>query len=187
MKKYIVLFISFILVFQLAAESNKYYKNAKSVNTMYVNSFEGLKVRDAPNLSGKRICGLVNAQPVKIIEIGNETTIGGIKDNWVKILIPAYDWKEEKPEFGWVFGGYLSEKKIKYDLTSPTDIKNLLISKSWIDEKYSAFVKTFCKDGTFAFSKLAAGGGDDGSFSVKDANTLVMFIQMQKKKKWQQN
>lgn len=73
-----------------------------------------------------------------------------------------------------MFGGYLSEKKIKYDLSSTTDIKNLLISKSWVDEKYSAFIKTFCKDGTFAFSKLAAGGGDAGSFSVKDANTLVI-------------
>lgn len=174
MKKFIVLFMSLIIVSQLTAESNKYYKNEKLLNTMYVNSNDGLKVRDTPNLSGKRICGLVNAQPVKIIEIGNETTIDGIKDNWVKILIPAYEWKEEKSEFGWVFGGYLSEKKIKYDLSSTTDIKNLLISKSWVDEKYSAFIKTFCKDGTFAFSKLAAGGGDAGSFSVKDANTLVI-------------
>ena len=141
---------------------------------MYVNSPEGLKVRDNPSLSAKRICGLLNAMPVKIVEIGSETEIDGIKDNWVKILVPAYLWKNESPEYGWVFGGYLSEHKIKYDLTSTVDIKNLLMSKSWVDEKYSAFLKTFCKDGTFAFSKLAAGGGDSGDFSIKDANTLVI-------------
>ena len=174
MKKSILLILSLLLIFPLSAKSNKYYKNEKLINTMYVNSLEGLKVRDTPALSGKRICGLVNALPVKIIEIGNETEIDGIKDNWVKILIPAYEWKSENPEYGWVFGGYLSEQKIKYNLNSTIDIKNLLMSKSWIDEKYSALLKTFCKDGTFAFSKLAAGGGDTGEFSIKDINTLII-------------
>ena len=174
MKKFVLLILISFLIFPLSAESKKYYKNEKLIKTMYVNSPEGLKVRDNPSLSAKRLCGLVNAMPVKIVEIGSETEIDGIKDNWVKILVPAYLWKNETPEYGWVFGGYLSEQKIKYDLTSTVDIKNLLMSKSWIDEKYSAFLKTFCKDGTFAFSKLAAGGGDSGEFSIKDANTLVI-------------
>ncbi|MDD5929046.1 MAG: SH3 domain-containing protein [Spirochaetales bacterium] len=174
MKRIFVFLLILSVAFQLSAESKKYYNNKKLINTMYVNSLEGLKVRDTPNLSGKRICGLVNALPVKIIEIGNETEIDGIKDNWVKILIPAYEWESENPEYGWVFGGYLSENKIKYNLNSPIDIKNLLMSKGWIDEKYSALLKTFSIDGTFEFSKLAAGGGDTGNFSVKDINTLVI-------------
>ena len=140
---------------------------------MYVNSLDGLKVRDTPNLSGKRICGLVNALPVKIIKIGNETEIDGIKDNWVKILIPAYEWKDQNPEYGWVFGGYLSEEKIQYNLNSTEDIRNLLTSKIWKKE-VSSFIKYFEHDGTFVFEKLAAGGGDTGQFILKDKNTLII-------------
>ncbi|MCR4734337.1 MAG: hypothetical protein K5829_04965 [Treponema sp.] len=91
-EKIFVFLLILSVAFNLSAESKKYYKNKKLINTMYVNSLEGLKVRDTPNLSGKRICGLINALPVKIIEIENETEIDGIKDNWVKILIPAYEW-----------------------------------------------------------------------------------------------
>lgn len=140
---------------------------------MYVNSLDGLKVRDTPNLSGKRICGLVNALPVKITEIGNETEIDGIKDNWVKILIPAYEWKNQNLEYGWVFGGYLSEEKIQYNLNSTEDIRNLLTSKIWKKEE-SSFIKYFEHDGTFVFEKLAAGGGDTGQFILKDKNTLII-------------
>ena len=173
MRKNILILFSLFLISSLSAKSNKYYKNEKLINTMYVNSLDGLKVRDTPNLSGKRICGLVNALPVKIIEIGNETEIDGIKDNWVKILIPAYEWKNQNPEYGWVFGGYLSEEKIQYNLNSTEDIRNLLTSKIWKKEK-SSFIKYFEHDGTFVFEKLAAGGGDAGQFILKDKNTLII-------------
>lgn len=173
MKKIFVFLLILSVAFKLSAESKKYYKNKKLINTMYVNSLEGLKVRDTPSLSGKRICGLVNALPVKIIEIGNETEIDGIKDNWVKILIPAYEWKNQNPEYGWVFGGYLSEEKNQYNLNSTDDIRNLLTSKIWKKED-SSFIKWFEHDGTFVFAKLAAGGGDTGQFTVKDKNTLMI-------------
>ena len=84
MKKTIIFILALLLIFPISAKSSRYFKNENLINTMYVNSLEGLKVRDTPTLSGKRICGLVNALPVKIIEIGNETEIDGIKDNWVK-------------------------------------------------------------------------------------------------------
>ena len=173
MKKIFIVLLILSVAFNLSAESKKYYKNKKLINTMYVNSLEGLKVRDTPNLSGKRICGLVNALPVKITEIGNETEIDGIKDNWVKILIPAYEWKNQNPEYGWVFGGYLSEEKIQYNLNSTEDIRNLLTSKIWKKEE-SSFIKYFEHDGTFVFEKLAAGGGDTGQFILKDKNTLII-------------
>ena len=173
MKKNILLILTVLFLFPLSAETSKYYKNNSLKNTMYVNSPEGLKVRDNPSLSGKRICGLVNALPVKIVEVGKEAKIDGIKDNWIKILIPAYEWKGDEPEYGWVFGGYLSEKKVKYDLKSPVDVQNLLMSKIWRDEN-SYFIKWFSHDGTFAFQKLAAGGGDTGQFTVKNSSTLVI-------------
>ena len=173
MKRLLCIFFVFSAIFSLSAETGKYYKNKKIVNTMYVDSLEGLRVRDNPTLSGKRICGLVNASPVKIVEVGKETEIDGIKDNWVKILIPAYEWKGDSPEYGWVFGGYLSKEKVKYNLNSTVDIKNLLTSKIWKKED-SSFIKWFSHDGTFCFEKLAAGGGDTGQFTVKDKNTVTI-------------
>jgi hypothetical protein len=31
----------------------------------------------------------------------------GITAPWGEILIPRYEWKNEEPEYGWVFGGYV--------------------------------------------------------------------------------
>ena len=174
MKKIFVVICVYIFLFlQLSAESLKYYENEKLRNTMYVNSLEGLNVRNSPNLAGKKICGLVNAFPVKIIEIGNEVEIDGIKDNWVKILIPAFKWENQKPEYGWVFGGYLSKERIEYNLNSTIDIKNLLTSKIWKKEN-SSYLKWFTQDGEFVFQKLASGGGESGTFIVKDKNTIII-------------
>ena len=44
---------------------------------------------------------------VKVVAIGKEDTIDGITAPWVEILIPRYEWKGEKAEYGWVFGGYV--------------------------------------------------------------------------------
>ncbi len=173
MKKSFMAILVLLALLPLYAGTNKYFKNQKLVNTMYVDSLEGLRVRNEPSLSAKRVCGLPNALPVKIIEVGKETKIDGIKDNWVKILLPAYEWKGENPEYGWVFGGYLSEEKVKYDLNSPADVKNLLASKIWREEG-SSFIKEFRQDGIFAFCKLAAGGGDTGEYSIKNVNQLTI-------------
>ena len=78
-KKLFLIFAALFLTCLLTAEQNKYYKKDRLVNTLYVNSIEGLKVRDTPSLNGKRICGLVNAMPVKIVAVGSSAEIDGIK------------------------------------------------------------------------------------------------------------
>lgn len=84
MKKIIVTVIISLLLTSLYAQNTKYQENGKLIKTCYVNSIEGLKVRDTPSLSGKRVAGLVNALPVKIISVGDSVTIDDITDNWVK-------------------------------------------------------------------------------------------------------
>jgi hypothetical protein len=73
--------------------------------TMYVDSPEGLRVRDTPNLDGNRIALLDDLQEVIILQEDEiDITIDGIIGKWTFI-------KSENIE-GWVFGGYLTEEKL---------------------------------------------------------------------------
>ncbi len=97
------------------ADKSRFYQDGKVIDTMYVDSAEGLRVRDKPSLKSNRLCGLPNMIQVKVVAIGKKETIDGITAPWVEILIPRYEWKGEKAEYGWVFGGYLSNSRKKQD------------------------------------------------------------------------
>ena len=108
MKKLILIFtLIFVAGISAFADKSRFYENGNVLDTMYVDSPEGLRVRDKPSLKSNRICGLTHRLPVKIVAIGKEDTIDGITAPWVEILIPCYEWKGENPEYGWIFGGYL--------------------------------------------------------------------------------
>ena len=104
----------FALCVSAFADKSRFYEDGKVIDTMYVDSPEGLRVRDAPSLKSNRICGLTHRLPVKIVAIGKEETIDGITAPWVEILIPRYEWKSDEPEYGWVFGGYLSKEQPEF-------------------------------------------------------------------------
>ena len=111
MKKIISLLFTLTIIFSFAfADKKRFYENGKVIDTMYVDSVDGLKVRDCPSLKSNRICGLKHRFPVKVVAIGKEESIDGITAPWVEILIPSYEWKSGSPEYGWVFGGYLSKE-----------------------------------------------------------------------------
>lgn len=111
MKKIVcVLFSLIVLVSSTFADKSLFYENDKVIDTMYVDSEEGLRVRDNPSLKSNRLCGLPHRLTVKVVAIGKEETIDGITAPWVEILIPRYEWKSEEAEYGWVFGGYLSKE-----------------------------------------------------------------------------
>lgn len=55
---------------------------------MYVDSEEGLRIRNEAGLSGKRITLLSNMTQVKVLAIGKEETIDGNTAPWVEIQIP---------------------------------------------------------------------------------------------------
>ena len=109
MKKKILLLLLLFNALALAfADKSRFYKDGKVIDTMYVDSEDGLKVRDYPSLKSKRICGLPHRLPVKVVAVGKEETIDGISAPWIEILVPSYEWKSGEPEYGWVFGGYVS-------------------------------------------------------------------------------
>lgn len=74
----------------------------KQITELYaVNSFEGLRVRNAPSLDAEKIGLLEYQETVNVLSIDNkDVVIDGIKSKWYKI-------KSEKYE-GYVFGGYIT-------------------------------------------------------------------------------
>ncbi len=111
MKKSIcILFSLTVLVVSTFADKSRFYQNGKVIDRMYVDSEDGLRVRDNPSLKSSRLCALQHRFPVKVVAIGKEETIDGITAPWVEILIPRYEWKDDVAEFGWVFGAYLSKE-----------------------------------------------------------------------------
>ena len=146
MKKLIsILAIIFSLCTSLAfADKSRFYENGKVIDTMYVDSPEGLRVRSAPSLKSNRICGLTHRVPVKIVAIGNEDTIDGITAPWVEILVPRYEWKGENPEYGWIFGGYIKKEQPKF--IAP---KNAQEFKQYLESSYWEF---FFEDGDSCLS-----------------------------------
>ncbi len=115
MKKLFTFFAFFLLILSFSfSEKERFYREGKLIDIMYVDSEDGLKVRDAPSLKSNRICGLPHRLPVKIVAIGKEETIDGFTDPWVEILLPRYEWKTTEPEYGWVFGGYIQNNQPEF-------------------------------------------------------------------------
>ena len=135
MKKIICILFSFtVLIASLFADKSCFYENGKVIDTMYVNSEDGLKVRDYPSLKSNRLCGLTHRSSVKVVAIGKEETIDGITAPWVEILLPRYEWKSEETEYGWVFGGYLSKEIPLF--VQPQNSNQL---KSYLEYSYFSF------------------------------------------------
>ena len=131
------LFLIFTLIFVTGisafADKSWFYENGKVIDTMYVDSLEGLRVRDKPSLKSNRICGLTHRFPVKVVAVGGEETIDGITAPWIEILLPRYEWKKKgSAEFGGVFGGYLSENLPEYkEPSNAAELKQYLEYSYW--------------------------------------------------------
>ena len=102
MKKVFCVIFSFaVFVTFVFADKSRFYENGKVIDTMYVDSDAGLRVRDAPSLKSNRLCAVPHRLAVKVVAIGKEEKIDGITTPWVEILLPKYEWKGENAEFGW--------------------------------------------------------------------------------------
>ena len=118
MKKIFLILAAAVVLSSVAfADKSRFYEGGKVIDTMYVDSEDGLRARDLPSLKSARLCALPHRLPVKVVAVGREETIDGITAPWVEILLPRYEWKGEEAEFGWVFGGYLSGEQP--DFTKP--------------------------------------------------------------------
>ena len=52
----LTLLVSILIITSVFADKNNFYENGKVIDTMYVNSKEGLKVRGYPSLKSNRLC-----------------------------------------------------------------------------------------------------------------------------------
>jgi hypothetical protein len=167
----IVLFSS-ALVFSLDAG---YFKNNKNIDYLYVNASEGLRIRNKPSLSGNKIGVLYDRMKIKIISVGAETTIDGIKSNWVQILLPIETIKSKADAYGWVFGGYLTDTLAPFSTKGWTDndLQKYLSRFSWVTGPREYY--EFAPDGSYLMGRLESGAGGNGEYTVsmKDKKITV--------------
>ena len=178
MKKLIcILFSLSVLVSQTFADKSRFYEGDKVIDTMYVDSVEGLRVRDKPSLNSNRLFGLVHRFPVKIVAIGKEETIDGITAPWVEILIPRYEWKGFEAEYGWVFGGYLTAKQPAFSTKGWTDwnFRQYLSKCKWCESNQPGprLIYNFEENGDFKIQVEEHGAGAFGTWRTDFKNRTV--------------
>ena len=171
MKKNLLILIVFFITSILFALNSEYFNNTK-IDILYVDSIEGLRIRDTPGLTGNRIGVLYDRMVVKVVEIGDETVIDGIKSKWIKILLPIETIKNDKNIYGWVFGGYLTDKLEPFstDNWSDDDLKRYLCRFPWITGR--AYRK-FESSGAYVMGLLESGAGGSGKYSVSIKNKTI--------------
>lgn len=174
-KLFSLLFTIFLVNSFMFADKSRFYENGKVINTMYVDSEDGLRVRDYPSLKSNRLCGLTHRFPVKIVAIGKEETIDGITAPWVEILIPSYEWKSKTPEYGWVFGGYLSEQQPEFIIPRTKNELTQYLESSFWNLYWEYGGSSDDRFGYFADGKMFELNNYDVFFDVDDTTMLVNF------------
>lgn len=126
---------------------------------MYVNSFEGLRVRETPDLSGQKIGLLPYSTEVFVNKTENRNvTIDGIEDHWK--FIKSRDLE------GWVFGGYLVPDQAIFD--------NSLIGTWLIYESNGEAASSrvygfyFYEDNKYGWGHIGSGEFQSGSYSFSN-------------------
>lgn len=158
------------------ADKSRFYENGKVIDTMYVDSEEGLRVRDKPSLESNRICGLTHKMRLQVVAVGKEETIDNITDPWVEILIPNIYWKNRNvPEYGWVFGGYLSKNWPEKGLALHTlnEKKEYLTQFNYYWAHYPYFVK-FYKNGSCDWFVEASPKYGKGNWTLDEKDNPVL-------------
>jgi hypothetical protein len=133
---------------------------------MYVNSPEGLRVRNLPSINGDRIGLLDYFTEVKIIKEDNDiVSIEGIEGKWVNIITPIE---------GWIFDGFLeNEEQYKNSFNKTIEEKiigdwRVLKGTSEDDDETSLFfsILIFKEDGSFLCGPYGTGVGWGGEWRV---------------------
>lgn len=157
----------------VSALDSQWFKNNRQVQTLYVDSPEGLRIRNEPTLKGTKTGILYDRMCVKVMDIGAETTIDGIRSNWIKILIPLETLEQNTDICGWVFGGYLTEAPKPFSTKNWTDadLKRYLSRFPWISGTRSYY--NYGADGSYKFGLLESGAGEIGTYTVSAKNMTI--------------
>lgn len=174
---FFIFFIAYTSVFCQTNEVSSYFVYGKLIDTMYVNSLEGLKIRSDQTLESKKLAVIPDRLPVKIIKIGNITTIDNIKAPWIKILIPCYLWDECGTHFGWVFGGYLKTNQSEFTAHNwnSKEYITYLINKTWTLDSNEYMQLNFYSDGTYRRGIIETDIGEYGTWSISDDYDAIIF------------
>ena len=177
-KKFTISAIVFLVITTVFANSSRFYKEGKVIDTMYINSQEGLRVRENPSIKANKLCSVPYRIPVKIIAVGKESTIDGISEPWIEILIPKFLQEKAETKFGWVFGGYLSKDCPQINTTKWTAevLENYLSSTVWDEyenDETCNYIFRFDKaDHRFWRGKEGSGIGEGGTWKAISKNTV---------------
>lgn len=155
------------------ADKNSFYKDGQLVDVLYVDASSGLRVRSEPSLKAQKIGTVDYRMAVKPVLVGDETTIDGIKSNWIKILLPLETIKTGHISYGWVFGGYLSKKPAPFSTKGWTDedLYNYLGRFSWIVDGRT--FTEYGKNRKYHCGLMESGGGGAGTYSASAKNMTV--------------
>lgn len=192
-KLFLILSAAVVLSSVAFADKSRFYEGGKVIDTMYVDSEDGLRARDYPSLKSSRLCSLPHRLPVKVVAVGREETIDGMTAPWVEILLPRYEWKGEEAEFGWVFGGYLSGEQPEFKKPrTKEELKRYLTSffywvelteSEWKEEETEDYFKLdwyydiytcFSQNDYYKYCKSKE--YSDGAFKVIDSETLEFHL-----------
>lgn len=173
MKKYFILSVLIFCSNFLFSLDAKYFENNKNIDYLYVKSPEGLRIRNKPDLSGNKIGVLYDRMKVKIISVGKETTIDGIKSNWIKILLPVETAQAKENVYGYIFGGYMTDKLDPFSTKEWTDkdLQRYLCRFSWVTGIRSYY--QFDADGSYKMGRLESGAGGYGKYTVSIKNKTI--------------
>ena len=177
MRKILTLFLSALLLSGTAsALSSEYFEKHKNIDHLYVNSPEGLRIRSTPDLSGKKAGVLFDRMSVKVISVGPQVTIDGIKSNWIKILLPVETLKKDQKVYGYVFGGYLTDSLKPFSTAGWTDadLSRYLSRFPWVSGTRT--FREFNADGKYFTGLLESGAGGSGSYTASIKNKTIKVI-----------
>ncbi len=152
---------------------NDFFRANKSIDILYVSSNEGLRVREGDSFSSKKVDVLYDRMCVKVVSVGKEEVVDGIKSNWVKILRPLETLRTGHNVYGWVFGGYLTDRLSSFSTAKWTDndLQRYLSRFSWVSGTRS--YTRFAPGGRYLFGLLESGAGGEGTYSVSMKNKTI--------------
>lgn len=175
MKKYFIGLVLLLCSNFLFSLDSEYFFNNKNIDYLYVNSPEGLRIRNKPDLSANKIGVLYDRMKVKIISVGEETTIDGIKSNWIKVLLPVETIQAKENVYGWIFGGYLTDKLDTFSTKEWTDndLQRYLCRFSWVTGNKNRTFYRFELNGSYTVGLIESGMGGGGKYSVSIKNQTI--------------
>lgn len=178
-KLFLILAVVVALSSVAFADKSRFYEGGKVIDTMYVDSEDGLRARNFPSLKSARLCALPHRLPVKVVAVGKEETIDGMTAPWVEILLQRYEWQGEEPEYGWVFGGYLSEKQPKFiEPKNAGELSDYLTRLLFlIDmEEYpnSMYAVRMLPDGSYEGGALSGARPTEGTWKAQTHNSFLL-------------